>query len=398
MAGARDIPVRANHIEDTMQLRIARLNVLVSVLATFACTSPGEGKVAYVGMELWDGTGAPVIHDAVMIVAAGRIEAAGPPDLVKVPRGASEVRLDGRWVIPGLVDAHAHVRSGTAGRWLAAGVTSVRDLGGPQSDVVALRDATNTGEVDGPRLFISGAPVDGLPPTWPFATTVRLEGEARRAVGDRVLLDVNQIAVGPRLDRRLLEVLLDEARALETPVAVELGAIDAATAARLGVQSIELLTGLPDWPSPDSIAAERMAELLVNAGVRQVPGLLRRGGAPGTQAAQDQFLRRFRARGGLVATGTDAGLGDAEPGTSLHQELLLLVAAGFSSEQALLAATRDGARLLGADSLGTLVAGRLADFVVLLADPLADIVHVARVESVIVGGRVYDPATIGRTE
>ena len=63
-------------------------SVLALVLLGVACAGPGAGMTAYVGAELFDGTGAPVIHDAVVIIAGGRIEAAGPPDLVKVPRGA----------------------------------------------------------------------------------------------------------------------------------------------------------------------------------------------------------------------------------------------------------------------------------------------------------------------
>ena len=59
--------------------------------ALLACSGAGAGKTAYVGATLWDGTGAPVIHDAVIIVNGARIEEIGPPDLVKVPRGAERV-------------------------------------------------------------------------------------------------------------------------------------------------------------------------------------------------------------------------------------------------------------------------------------------------------------------
>jgi imidazolonepropionase-like amidohydrolase len=362
------------------------------LLGLLGCAPPGEGTTAYVGMELWDGTGAPIIHDAVILVAAGRIQAAGPPDLVRVPRGAVEVRLDGRWVIPGMVDAHAHVSRDAAGQWVAGGVTSVRDMGGPQSEVVALREAIDVGEVDGPRLFISGAPGDGPSPTWPYATVIRGSGEARRLVGDRVLIDVTQISIGPRVDRRTLEVLLDEARSLETPVAVELGNVDLATAVRLGVRSIELLTGLPNWQVPDSADAERVVRLLMDARVTLVPALARRGGTGTRRAASELFIRRFRTAGGIVGAGSDAGRGSGTPGTGMHEELAALVAAGFTPAQALLTATRDGARLLGIDSIGAIAAGQPADFVVLTADPLADIRNVARIERVVIAGQGYDPA------
>ena len=88
---------------------------------------------------------------------------------------------------------------------------------------------------------------------------------------------------------------------------------------------------------------------------------------------QDRFLRLFAAAGGRVATGTDASNQLLIPGYSEHRELELLVGAGFSPRDALLAATRNGALILGVDSLGLIAPGKAADLVVLTRDPLADI-------------------------
>jgi imidazolonepropionase-like amidohydrolase len=90
----------------------------------------------------------------------------------------------------------------------------------------------------------------------------------------------------------------------------------------------------------------------------------------------------------VVAAGTDASNQLLIPGFSQHREMELLVGAGFTPAEALAAATTAGATLLGADSLGTIAAGKAADLVVLGADPLADIRNARQVERVMVRGRL----------
>ena len=102
---------------------------------------------------------------------------------------------------------------------------------------------------------------------------------------------------------------------------------------------------------------------------------------------QDLFLRLFAAAGGRVATGTDASNQLLIPGYSEHRELELLVGAGFSPRDALLAATRNGALLLGVDSLGILAPGKAADLVVLTRDPLGDIRNTLAIDRVMVARR-----------
>ena len=105
-----------------------------------------------------------------------------------------------------------------------------------------------------------------------------------------------------------------------------------------------------------------------------------------SRAAQDRFVRLFKRAGGLVAAGTDTPGPLLAPGASLHQELALLVAAGFTPREALIAATRDAARLMGVDSIGVIEEGAVADFVVLSASPLADISNTRKVEAVVTRG------------
>jgi imidazolonepropionase-like amidohydrolase len=445
----------------------AVIAVVLAAGLSVACPSPGKGKTVYSGATVFDGTGAPVLRNAVIIVGDGHIETMGPADEVKIPRGAEVVDVTGRWIIPGLIDSHTHVARWALRPYLAYGVTTVRDLGGEQDSVLFLRTDVRNGTADGPRILLSGAMIDGAPATWPGATAVRTPHDARRAVGNRVGINASQVKIYTKLDRRLLEPLLDEAKALETPVAAHLGRVDAITAARLGVRTIEHLSGVVtasvanaaplirahddffagwnleerSWAGLDSATLTRTARALAQTNVVlvptlavhemwgrmqdsaftggldltavppamieawNVPDLVRRARItaadyPAFQRSrpnQDLFIRAFRSAGGTVIAGSDSPNQLLPPGASLHRELSLLVRAGLSPKDALLAATRDPARLLGVgDTIGVVRAGAVADFVVLTADPLVDIANVALIQTVVAYGLPYDPRELKR--
>jgi imidazolonepropionase-like amidohydrolase len=136
--------------------------------------------------------------------------------------------------------------------------------------------------------------------------------------------------------------------------------------------------------------------------VRDVAGLLQRTGwRPDDFAAfrrarsrQDQFVREFKRAGGLVAAGTDAASELLVPGAALHDELELLVAAGFTVSEAISAATRKGAELLHADSLGRIAPGAVADLVVLNANPADDIAATRDIAWVMTRGRILYPDSL----
>ena len=426
------------------------------MLLLSAC-SPGRGKTAYVGATLWNGTGAAPIPNAVVIVTPrGHIERAGPADSVTVPRGAAVVRLDGKWIIPGLIDAHAHAERWTLPRFLAYGVTTVRDVGGQQDSIVALREATSSGGIPGPRLYIAGAMIDGAPATWRTATAAATDDQARRAIDALALLDATQAKVYTKIDSPRLAAILDEASAVSLPVTAHLGKVDAVRAARMGVRAIEHLSGVVEasvadpgpyfeahddffrgwnlaergWATLDPARLERTAQALQQSRVALVPTLALHqvwahledstylvtldlaGVPPSVQEAwdvpdliararlgfddylafrrsrpvQDRFVHLYQAKGGLVAAGSDAPHPLLAPGASLHDELALLVAARLTPRQALLAATRNGALLLGADSIGVIRRDAVADFVILGASPLDDIKNTRRIEAVVSRG------------
>jgi imidazolonepropionase-like amidohydrolase len=443
------------------------LLALVLLLA-IACKPSGDGVIALEGATLIDGSGGEPVKDAIVLIRDRHIEAVARVNEIPVPRGARVVNLIGKTIIPGLIDAHAHVERWAAERYLAWGVTTVRDLGASSTDSsIALKNDFDLGSVWGPRMFTSGAMIDGAPPTYPAATAVRTAGEVRKAVDQRAVAGADYVKIYTKFTADLLKPLVDEATTLRLPVAAHLGKIDALTAARAGVMSLEHMAGVVQaasgnpaayegahdqflrgwtteemgWAALDSASVARTARALAAThvaivptlvlhemlsrldnptllsrpgmedvpaaavSVRDVAGLLRRTGWRSAdfqgfrraRARQNQFVREFKRAGGLVAAGSDAANQLLVPGLSLHEEMALLVAAGLTPVEAVTAATRKAAELLGADSLGRVAAGKVADLVVLDANPAADIGATRRIAFVIVRGVMITPDSLRRT-
>jgi imidazolonepropionase-like amidohydrolase len=440
-----------------IRLFAVALAPLLALCSLAGCRRAPPDGIALLGATLIDGSGGPALPDAAIVVRRGRIESVGTRAGFQLPGRTLQVDVAGRWIIPGLIDAHAHVEPWALPRYLAWGVTTVRDLHGDLDTILRLRRQVNSGAVPGPRIYSAGAMIDGLPTTYPDAIGANRPRDARKAVDRLVNAGVDLVKVYTRVDPTLLRAVVDEARTFNLRVAGHLGLTDAVTAAREGVASIEHLSGVPEacmadasslyaahyrgffpgwtafersWAGLDSAALNRVARELAerrtivvptlvlhetfsrldDPAVLQdtmlravpelqqqrwnVPDMVRRAGwtrqdYPAFRAArpqQDRFLRLFAAAGGRIATGTDASNQLLIPGYSEHRELELLVGAGFSPRDALLAATRNGALVLGVDSLGLIAPGKAADLVVLTKDPLADIRNTLTIDRVMSRG------------
>ncbi len=438
---------------------VARLGValVLAGLLLPACRPHPKDRIALVGGTVIDGSGGAAQPDMVVVVHGTRIETVTPREGFKLPPTAVEVDVRGRWIIPGLIDAHAHTARWGLLRYLAYGVTTVRDVHGTQDSILSLREQANLASILAPRIFSAGAALDGVPATFADGVPVQNEDGARRAVDADVVAGVDYIKTYTRITPTLLKAIVDEAGTFHVRVAAHLGLTDALTAARLGVKSIEHMSGVPEaavsdprpffaahragffngwnyfersWAGLDSAAIARVAKSLAEARVFIVPTLvlhdtysrlddplllqssdlkvvpdseMTRWDLPDlkvrarwtdvdfaafrkSRAAQDLFLREFQAAGGSIVTGTDAANQMLVPGASEHTELELLVEAGLTPSDAILAATRNGALLLGADSLGAIVAGKAADLLVLSEDPLVDIRNARKIERVMVRG------------
>ncbi|HEX5004066.1 MAG TPA: amidohydrolase family protein [Gemmatimonadales bacterium] len=432
--------------------------VLVAALLG-ACAEQGPPRTALMGATILDGRGGTPLRDGVVLVRGRTIEAIGPRENVLIPRGTTEIDVSGSWIIPGLIDAHAHVERWALQRYVAYGVTTVRDVHNFPDSIFALSEAADLGSgLLSPRIYAAGAMIDGVPATYPNATEVTDPRAARQAVDRLSVAGAHLVKAYTRITPELMEAITDEAETFRIPVAAHLGLTDAVTAAKLGVASIEHLSGVPEaagradplfaahrngffagwtafelsWATLDSVTLTRLAGQLAESKVTMVPtlvlhevfsqlddtasaanpdllalppgqmaawnvqGMVERAGWTAADFAgfrrgrpmQDLFVRAFRQAGGRVVTGTDAANQMLVPGASEHTELELLVRAGLTPAQALAAATKDAAALLGADSLGVLTPGMAADLVVLSRDPMADITNTRSVTRVMVRGQL----------
>ena len=430
------------------------------VLSTAACSGSDTSRVALIGATVISGSGSPPIPNAVVLINGTTIEVVGPRDSVSIPRGAEEIDLTGRWIIPGLIDADARAEPWALSRYLGYGVTAIRDVHSDTKTVAAMADETAMIVVLGPHIYFSGTPIGN-----PGANTTLSATEARRLVDDNALAGSDYIALGAEATIGQVRAVTDEASSFQLPVVASLGLTDAISATNAGIHSIVGLTGIPQaaagssapfyaayrqgfyqgwretgrsWSRLRPATLDRIARQLVEGYVSLTPTLVKHeisanlddlsafpGPDPGAvpsavleqwdgpaimrergwsavdlrtfrqgRAVQDRFVVEFKDLGGAVAAGSGAPGPFLLPGASLHAELHQLVMAGFSPMDALMAGTSTAAAVLGADSLGTIGPGNVADLLVLTANPLQDIRNTRSIETVVLRGNLMLVETI----
>ena len=169
------LPLRDELMDVATRAQMAELLAITSRAKPIA-----EGSLALVGATLVDATGAPAVPNATVVVEKGRIVAAGPSASTPVPPGARRIDVAGKTIVPGLWDNHAHLHQiEWIPTYIAAGVTSVRDMGSEWPLLVAMRSAIRSGRVTGPNLFFAGL-IDGPGPQGfgEFSAATPAEGRA----------------------------------------------------------------------------------------------------------------------------------------------------------------------------------------------------------------------------
>jgi hypothetical protein len=204
-----------------MWMRASALTLALCGVALAAIPAEPTRTLALQGATLIDGTGAPPVPDSVVLVRGGRVVAAGPRSTVQVPADATRVALDGKYIIPGLIDAHVHYWDWNAELMLWFGVTSIVDMGNFSDYIVALSDSIEKGYDIGPRIYGAGEFLRG-----PKKNVASLQAqvfpknpeEARAKVRELVGKGMKFIKVMQDMPIEHLVAVVDEARKLGVPV------------------------------------------------------------------------------------------------------------------------------------------------------------------------------------
>jgi imidazolonepropionase-like amidohydrolase len=369
------------------------------------------------------------------------IEPARPPG-----DGGRVVDGRGRWLAPGLIDGHVHlfldggpdpagsyvganaarrreVASANAVRAIAAGITTVRDLGAPVSGVAELAEAIERGERAGPSIVHAGAPITrpGGHLSWmgPGVSGVR---ETRALVSAQVDCGASVVKLmcsgggltpGTRPDRAelpaaVIRAAVEVARERGAGVAAHCHAASGmrrALAAR--VDTIEHASFLEpggrvrfDRDLAHEIGDAGIAVVPTAAGALRTAARYRSAGAhnPADAGAVERLEARRWIAGELhtlgvpIVGGTDAGATDT-PFDALHEELAAYASVGLSLAEALRTVTSTAARHLRFGDRGEVAVGRRADLLLLDADPLLDLATLARPLAVFLAGRQVSPST-----
>ncbi len=438
-----------------------RSHTLATVLTVLALASSamsaqeakGSGTIALRAARVLDGTGTAPIDNGVVIVTDDKIVAVGKQGAVTIPAGARVIDLGDATLLPGFVDAHTHIIGrelndaraddaavrdfestgaiigvANAQKTLLAGFTTIRNVGAPNFDDMALRNAISQGFVIGPRMQNAGHAIgitgghcdengfkpglmDGDPRTGiadgvdQVRAAVRYQAKygadvIKTCATGGVLSEGDAVGV-PQYTYEELKALVDEATKLDRKVAAHAhGTEGIKIAVRADVASIE----------HGSFLDEEGAKMMAQRGTFLVPTLS--AGETVELAAKAGVLKGLKAQKALdaaaamrngvkiavrnnvpIALGTDAGVG--AHGTNGREFVLMVEWGGMTPMQSIVAGTSNGARLLGWENrIGSLTAGKLADIVAVPGNPLKDIHVMERPSFVMKNGYVYKSQTV----
>jgi len=407
-----------------------------TVLPVSRRATPGATPLVFDSVTVIDVHTGRLLSGQRVVVAGPRIHAVGKVRGVQLPAGAQVIDARGKYLIPGLWDMHVHVMTESPQRYavfLAAGITGVRSMSTAHLDsALRWRRRVAAGEQVGPRVVVPGPLVmyKGSAPDdqggHSFGVSIRNPDEARHVVDSLKAAGADFIKVRDNyaylpdhpgddsgdMPPAVYFALAGEARRVGIPFAghqpryVSLG-----DASDSGQQSFEHTPVRPAWAggphvadaclgSQDSVpvhVCQALAAKMIRNGSWFTPTLSFSlwGKHSDTPHPDSWYVRRLQQFRFPLLAGTDVVLqGDSLDATKagrLHDELALYVLAGLTPLEALQAATLNPAKYLHAtDSLGTIAQGKLADLVLLDANPLADIHNTASVRAVVANGWYLD--------
>jgi len=395
--------------------------------------------------RLIDGTGHDPTDTMSIIIESNRIKSVEPSTIH--PDKTNIVDLRGLTVMPGLIDCHLHLGGLTVDKpgkaigkvsfidmasffWdylrnyahrrrlaIENGVTTIRSAGDHYPHIIKLRDKIAAGKLSGPRIFAPG-PIITAPGGHPAGTIYKgnryIIENAVRQIADvntareevrklveggvdcikAIYSDINPmdtIQKVPKLSLDVLEALADETHRHNLRLMVHTGTPqESMDATRAGADSIEhgILPGANSFDFNDDLI-----KMMLDKGTYFVPTLAiawaHKDTYPDVFTGLKRTLKKLHGAGVNIAAGTDSGTPGVVIGKGLHKELELMVEAGISPMEAIIAGTRNAAdNIAKASELGTIESGKLADVIAVFGDPLKDIRNTREIKLVIRDGEI----------
>jgi imidazolonepropionase-like amidohydrolase len=414
---------------------------LALLLVTAAAWAADPAVVYVKAGKLLDVRTGKILANQAILIRGDRIDQIGPAASLAAPAGAKIIDLSNSTVLPGLIDAHAHLTAdhriqGYAGlgisvpretlygvlnarKTIEAGFTTVRNVAASGYSDIALRDAINEGEILGPRMRASGPPLgitgghcdeNILPSEFHYKSPGVADGpwEARTRVREVVKYGADIIKVcasggvlskgdqpgTPQYSLEELQAIVAEAHKLGLKVAAHAhGTQSIKDSIRAGIDSIEHASLIDD----EGIALAKQHGTFLVMDIYNDDFILSEGAKMGMlpeslekerklgQLQRDNFARAVKG-GARHAFGTDSGV---YPHGDNARQFAVMVKYGMTPVQAIQAATLNGAELLGwADRVGALESGKFADLIAVDGDPLQDVRALEKVKFVMKGGEV----------
>jgi imidazolonepropionase-like amidohydrolase len=423
---------------------------ITSCSSTQAPTIGGSASATvFEGARLIPGDGSAPVDNSAFIIDDGKITVVGKKGEVPVPSAAQRIDLTGKTVMPALIDMHSHlgytiVRTNETTketytrenlidhlqRYAYYGIAATLSLGVDRGE---LPFELRAHPVDGAALFFTSGPGIALPGMGPGAEYrkdaaygVTTEEEARKVVQELAAkkVDIVKFWVDDRnktvkkLPPNLYRAIIDEAHKNNLRAVAHIYYLsDAKELMKAGVDGFahgvrdkdideEFMTllkqrtvfftpNLPDRPMSDEMLPF-IAETLPPDQMERIREEMAKVDEKARKTQLDFFgiqarnLKKINDAGvARIGLGTDSGV---SVGWTVHAELADMVAAGMTPAQVITAATKTSAELLGLNQLGTLAAGKSADFIVLDANPLDDIANTRKIARVYIRGKEIDRA------
>lgn len=418
--GSRALMLRGRQLE-WLDLRDGQRRMIPLRLDLAAAPDRAPAHLDLINATLFTALGNDVVPDASIIIRDGRIDriVRGPvPEVPGIPR----LDAGGRFVMPGLVNAHSHLWGGehfAMPSIVASGITGLVDPGSVPGFTLGLREAIADGMLAGPAIYTSGPVLDGPEGRErPFTlANITDPGAARSLVRALHAQGIDVIKLYAFLPPEVVAAAIDEAHQLGLPVIGDLVTTSWTQAIAAGIDGLIHLMdhkwrflareqpdpALGPWAvvEPDSTTAVRLFRTMADRGVMMDPTVMAASQvfdpdelarALGGEHADTAAMRRVQVVARLLRMMHDAGVqwvaGTDTGPFDLFAELASYEAIGIPRAEILRTATANVARWLRRDDFGVVAPGRRADLIIVDGNPLERIRDLEQVTGVVVGGRL----------